>query len=63
MVKAAAHRRALELLERHPGWSDRRVAYQVRVAASTVGRWRWRAGLAPALKSVRGRRRRGRLLP
>lgn len=57
-MKLREHREALTLLEQHPGWSDRRIAAMLRVAPSTVGRWRWQAGLAPATKSVRGQRRR-----
>lgn len=60
-MKTREHRDALQLLEQHPGWSDRRVARLLGVAASTIGRWRWQAGLAPALKNVHGRRRRGKL--
>jgi len=61
-VKLEAHRRALDLLEEHPGWSDRRIARAVGVAASTVGRWRWAAGLEPMVKRVGRRRRRRRLV-
>jgi hypothetical protein len=57
-VKLDERRTAIELLQRHPGWSDRRVADVAGVAPSTVSRWRWEQGLAPALKRVGGRRRR-----
>jgi hypothetical protein len=60
-VKLEEHRRALDLLEHHPGWSDRRIAWMVGVAPSTVGRWRWAAGLEPYSK--RARRRRRRIVP
>jgi transposase len=49
---------ALELLERHPGWSDRRVADAVGVSHTTIGRWRRAAGLPHSLKRVGRRRRR-----
>jgi len=49
-VKVGQHRAALELLRRHPGWSDRHIALELGVSPSTVGRWRWAAGYAPATK-------------
>lgn len=61
-MKADARRTAILLLRRHPGWSDRRVAREIGVAPSTVARWRWEDGLAPALKQVGGRRRREQLV-
>lgn len=56
-MKLDAHRAALELLEQHPGWSDRRIARKLRVSPSTVGLWRWQAGYMPATKKARGPRR------
>jgi hypothetical protein len=57
-VKLAERRRALELLGRHPGWGDSRVAGFVGVAPSSVTRWRQEEGLLPAVKRVGSRRRR-----
>ena len=56
-MKLDAHRAALELLERHPGWSDRRIARELRVSHQTVGRWRWQAGYMPATKKAGDSRR------
>ncbi len=61
-MKPLERRRTIELLRRHPGWSDRRVAAMLDVAPSTIGRWRWEEGLAPALKQVGARRRREQLV-
>jgi transposase len=62
MTKLDERRLALELLERHPGWSDRRVAREVGVSHTSVDRWRWEEGLAPGTKRLApGQRRRGGL--
>lgn len=63
MSKWAARKEALALLDRHPGWSDRRVARLLGVSNSTVGRWRREADLPRYRKRVRGVRRRTELLP
>ena len=62
-MKLEERRRALELLRAHPGWTDARVARAVDVAPSTVSRWRWEAGLAPAERQddAKGRTRREQL--
>jgi transposase len=60
-MKDRERRRAIKLLRRHPGWSDRRIGRELDVAHTTISRWRWEEGLAPALKQVRGRRERERL--
>lgn len=56
-VKWETRDRALELLLRHPGWSDRRVARELAarghpVSHVSVSAWRREAGYAPALKQV-----------
>jgi hypothetical protein len=58
MSKPAAHRRLLELVERHPGWGARRLARAVGVSPSTAHRWRVEAGYPPALKRVDNLKRR-----
>ncbi|MGH2997814.1 MAG: hypothetical protein ACRDNM_00800 [Gaiellaceae bacterium] len=63
MSKWAAHRQALALLDRHPGWSDRRIACLLALSNSTVSRWRSEAGLPRYRKRVRSVRRRTELLP
>jgi transposase len=66
-VKLGARRRAVELLVRHPGWSDARVArelgdrYGLDASAESVRRWRHEELLAGRTKRVRARRRRPRL--
>lgn len=62
MSKWAARKEALALLDRHPGWSDRRLARLLDVSNSTVSRWRSEAGLPRYRKRVRGVRRRSELL-
>lgn len=57
-MKAAERQLALQLLRRHPGWSDRRVALEVGVAPSTVNRWRHAELLRGYSKRVHWRRRR-----
>ncbi len=63
-MKLEERRRALELLRRHPGWTDSRVGRMLGVAPSTVSRWRWEAGLAPAERQdhAKGRTRRKQLV-
>jgi hypothetical protein len=63
VAKYAERERAIRLLRRHPGWSDRRVAEIVGVSHTTVSRWRAEAALAPALKRVGARKRRAELVP
>jgi hypothetical protein len=60
-VKLEARGQAVELLEQHPGWSDREVARRVGVSPTTIGTWRREESLAPRLKSVGSRPRRGRI--
>jgi transposase len=58
VTKLAEHRRALELLEQHPGWTDSRIARIVGVHHWTVSRWRVEAGYPPALRQVGNVKRR-----
>lgn len=62
MSKWDARREALDLFDRHPGWSDRRIARLLDVSNSTITRWRTEAGLPRYRKRVRGVRRRSELL-
>lgn len=62
MSKWATRKEALALLDRHPGWSDRRVASALGLSNSTVSRWRAEAGLPGYRKRVRDIRRRSELL-
>ncbi len=59
-MKLEERRRALVHLKRHPGHTDSRIARELGVAPSTVSRWRWEAGLAPAERQdhAKGRTRR-----
>jgi hypothetical protein len=52
MTKYRARFKAVQLLRRHHGWSDRRIAREVGVAPSTVGRWRYAEGLGTYSKRV-----------
>lgn len=52
MTKYASRYKAVQLLRRHPGWSDRRIARILGVAPSTVGRWRYAEGLGTYSKRV-----------
>lgn len=63
MSKWDTRREALALLDRHPGWSDRRIACLLDVSNSTITRWRTEAGLPRYRKRVRSVRRRSELLP
>jgi len=56
-MKATEQTVALDLLRRHPGWSDPRVAEELRkrdlsASPSSVHAWRVDAGLAPHTQSV-----------
>jgi predicted transcriptional regulator len=61
VTKLEERRVAVDLLERHPGWSDHRVADEVGVSHTSVSRWRWEHGLAPQVRRLAGQRRRRRL--
>lgn len=63
MSKWDARREALALLDRHPGWSDRRIGRMLGVSNSTVSHWRVEAGMPRYRRRVRDLRRRTELLP